>query len=557
MKAFVKLYKENHMKFVSVVLLILAVISGCTKGSNESAIKDVFFHALQSEPSDLHPIRMAEIVSRQIVIQSDYYGSNIVETLLATDHETYENEANLAERWTVSPDGKTFTFFLRKDVVFHDGSKMTSADVKFSFDALFDDLFESYPLRSYYEKFNKEANVIDEHTISFTAKDTYYLNLQVIGGLRVFPKATYSKQTKENRLAKTVVGSGAYKFEKWNKGKSLTITQNPDWWGLKDPLAGRRYKFKKIVFKFVKEATLRRAMLERGKLDFDNDVREEDFAKKMNEKPWGETVLAVKAVNQVPKNLSFIGLNNKNKILKDKKVRQALAHLVNRDFLNEKFYYNLRNKATGPFRVQGQYANPNVKPRDYNPEKAKKLLTDAGWADTDKDGLLDKVIEGERISFQFDLMNPNKDSEKILTVVKEDMKKAGVQMNINVVDWNAFTKALDERKFDAVIMSWGGGGVHPDPTQIWHSKSAAGTGSNFVSYSNPEADRLIEKSIYITDKKERTKVFHKLHEIIAEDAPYIFYFEPKYELYAVGSRVKRPGDTKPYSIGVQYWVLPE
>jgi len=190
-------------------------------------------------------------------------------------------------------------------------------------------------------------------------------------------------------------------------------------------------------------------------------------------------------------------------------------------------------------------------------EKAKQILSAAGWSDSDKDGLLDKKLNGKLVPFGFEILNANKDSEKVITVIKEDMKKAGVKLKITTVDWTAFVKALNERKFDAVIMSWGGGGVQPDPNQIWHSKSIAGTGSNFVSYKNAKVDALIEKAVTITDRKKRLAEFHKIHAMIAEDTPYIFLFEPKYELYAVSSRIERPQDTYVYSRGVQTWSLPE
>lgn len=546
------------MKLIGALVLGLILLGGCSKSSTSGGgIKDVFFHALESEPGDIHPIRSTDGVARQIFEQNTYYGGCIVEKLLFTDLDTYAPSPNLASKWEISKDGREFTFYLRKDVEFHDGSKMTAEDVKFSFEAMFDDLYEAYSWRSFYQNFESKAQIIDPYTIKFIAKSSYYLNLDVIGGLMVFPKSFYSKQTKENRLAKTVMGSGPYKFKKWDKGKSVTVVRNDNWWGLKDKKASQKFNFKTIVYKFIKEAGLRRAMLERGKLDFDYRVRPEDLIKKMTKKPWGESVLAIKAKNKVPKNMGFIGLNNKNKILSDRRVRLALAHLVNRDFINKKFYYGLRDKSTGPFRYQGDYSNPNVKPIPYSPETAKKMLADAGWIDSDKNGLLDKVLDGEKTELSFELMNPNKDTEKIITVIKEDMKKAGVEMRINTLDWNAFRKATDERKFDAVIMSWGGGGVDPDPTQIWHSKSSIGVGSNFVSYSNPKVDKLIEDGIKIRDKAKRIKVFHEIHKLIAEDAPYIFYFEPKYNLYAVTSRVLRPSDSKNYSVGVQYWALPE
>lgn len=545
------------MRLIFALLMpTFLMMTACTKsGKGSGSSAENFIEILGSEPADLHPIRANELVSTQIVQQHTYYTSSIVESLAYRDLDTYELKPGLAVSWEVSPDEKEFTFKLREGVKFHDGSEFTAEDVKFSFDAINDDLFEAYVARSFYKRI-KKAEVVDKYTVKFTAAQPYFQNLDILAELVIVPKATYGKQTKDRRLAKTVVGSGPYKFAKWNKGQSITLEAFPDWWGNKVKGIKERYNFKRIVFKFIKEKELRRAMMERGKGDYEYGVSSENFVKKMNDKPWGDTVLKVKVENKVPKSLSFIGWNNKNKIFKDKKVRKALAYLVNRDFINEKFYYGMNDKATGPFRIGGDYANPNIKPIPYDPEKAKEILTAAGWADSDKDGLLDKVIDGEKVDFRFNLLSANKDSEKIITVIKEDMKKAGVQLDIENVDWTAFTKALNERKFDAVIMAWGGGGVDPDPTQIWHSKSAEGTGSNFVSYVNPEVDKLIEEGIKIKDKAARIKAFHKIHALIAEDQPYMFYFEPKYQLYAVSARVQRPKDTYKYSIGPQYWSLP-
>jgi len=543
---------------LSLLLLSLLVFSGCTGGSGGGdKIKDVFIIALENDPTDLYPTRSSGGVDRQVYGQHYKYASAIAESLLFHNLETGEFRPNLAKKWEVSEDGLTFTFYLRDDVKFHDGSMMTAQDVKFTFDSIFDDKHEAYVKRSLMQNFSS-PEIVDDYTIRFKAKKKYFLNLEQLGTMYVMPKKTYSKiDPKNNRMAKISVGSGPYKLKKWSKGKSITLVRNEDWWGKNDPLAGQFYKFKRIVYKPVKDKTLRQAMLERGKLDYDNRVRAENFVKKMTSKEWGTKVLKVQAKNRIPKFLSFIGLNNNHKILKDKKVRQALSHLVNVNFLIEKFQYGLQEPATGPFRLASDYSNKNVKPRKFNPEKAKKLLQEAGWADTDKDGLLDKMIDGQKTKFSFELMNPNKDSEKQVTVIKEDMRKAGVDMKINIVDWTAFSKALNERKFDAVIMAWGGGSFEPDPNQIWHSNSAKGTGSNFVSYKNPDVDKLIAKGVNTLDRAERLKIYHKIHAMIAEDTPYIFLYEPSHELYAVSARVQRPQDTLVYSVGPQTWSLPD
>ena len=544
------------LKLGVVFLLLISSITFCTnkKGGKSKSLDGIYFRVLQSEPGDINPLRSNDLVKSQMIMQSAYYGSGVIETLMSSDLDTQELMPGLATSYKVSEDQTEFTFTLRTGVKFHDGSDFTAEDVKFSFDAIFEDKYEAFVRRSFYGNIAK-VEILDPHKVKFTVAKPYFDNLNILATLHILPKSVYSKQSKENRLSKVAYGSGPYKFDKWDQGKSLTLVKNKNWWGRSNPKLAKRFLHDRIVFKFVKDSMLRKSMLERGTVDFDDRIRAEHYTKKMNKAPWGKTVFKVAAQNKVPKSLSFIGLNNNHPIFKDKKVRLAISHLVNRDFINKKFYYGMSDFSTGPFRVAGDYANPSVKPIAFDIKKAQALLSKSGWADTNKDGLLDKVIDGQKTNLSFNLISANKETEKMLTVIKEDMKKAGVEMVINSVDWNALIKAKNEKKFDAIIMAWGGGSPDPDPTQIWHSKSAEGIGSNFIEYKNSKVDKLIEEGIKIMDKKERVKVFHKIHKIIAEESPYVFLFEPKYQLYAVSGRVKRPKDTFNYSIGSQYWFL--
>ncbi len=554
MKLLLKLLVRVGFVFFGLILTLFFLTSCSSKSEKSNSMSGIYFRVLQSEPGDIHPIRSNDLVKTQMVMQNIYYGSGVIESLMYSDLDTDELMPGLATSYEVSADKKEFIFNLRQDVKFQDGSVFSAEDVKFSFDVIFDDKFEGFVLRSFYANI-KKVEILDKYKVKFTVAKPYFQNLNLITGLYILPKATYSKQSDTNRLSKTVTGSGPYKFLKWEQGKALTLQKNPDWWGLKDPVLSKRFLHKKIVFKFVKDSMLRKSMLERGTVDYDDRIRAEHYVKKMNEKPWGEKVFKVAAENKVPKQQSYIGLNNNHPIFKDKKVRFALAHTVNREFLNKKFYYDMNNLATGPFRVTSDYVNKNVKPIAFDLEKARVMFKAAGWSDTDKDGLLDKIIDGKKVKFSFNLISANKDTEKMLTVMKEDMKKAGVEMVINSVDWNALIKAKNEKKFDAIIMAWGGGDVDPDPTQIWHSESSKGIGSNYINYKNPEVDSLIKKGVALSDKNERVKVYEKIHKLIAEDAPYIFLFEPKYQLYAVSSRVDRPKDTFNFSIGSQYWSV--
>jgi peptide/nickel transport system substrate-binding protein/microcin C transport system substrate-binding protein len=147
----------------------------------------------------------------------------------------------------------------------------------------------------------------------------------------------------------------------------------------------------------------------------------------------------------------------------------------------------------------------------------------------------------------------NRDVEKYFTLYKEDLKKAGVQMEIKLVEWNTFLKSIDDRNFDAVALGWGGGVVESDLKQIWHSEAARPGGSNFVSYSNPEVDKVIDQAREELDQKKRWALWQKAHILIAEDAPYAWMFNPKFQLYAVNKRIGRPKDTYKFDIGTTYW----
>ena len=208
--------------------------------------------------------------------------------------------------------------------------------------------------------------------------------------------------------------------------------------------------------------------------------------------------------------------------------------------------------AAGPFGNSNPSSSPDVKPIAYNPKGALELLQKAGWKLTDK-GLV-KVIDGKETPFEFTLLTANPDFEKYVTVIKEDMHKVGITLNIKQLEWNSFIKLLDERKFDAVNLGWTAS-VEPDPYQIWHSDSAKDTGSNFVSYSNPEVDRLIIALRKEMDVKKRLPMLHRVHELIAEDQPYSFLFNRKFYLYAVNARIHRPQDSLKFDTGASTWSV--
>jgi len=153
-------------------------------------------------------------------------------------------------------------------------------------------------------------------------------------------------------------------------------------------------------------------------------------------------------------------------------------------------------------------------------------LAKAGWVDGDKDGVLEK--NGKK--FEFTLFFANKDNEKYYILYQEDLKKAGIKMNLQLLEWNALLKNVDEAKFDAIAMGWGGGAVDHDPKQIWHSASIGTGGSNFIGYKNAKVDTLIDKARTELNKQKRIPLYREIYREIAADAPYVFMFNDKFAL---------------------------
>ncbi|RYZ76943.1 MAG: peptide ABC transporter substrate-binding protein [Proteobacteria bacterium] len=469
---------------------------------------------------------------------------------MGVDLDTYEDYPMLAEKSEISKDGKQFTFTLRKGAKWSDGKPVTAEDVKFSFDVIFDPKYSTAHKRPYYEQIEK-AEIISPDTVRFTVKSKYFLNFRIVASMAIVPKHIYGNAAEGSKLNKTLIGSGPYKIEKYDKGQSMVLVRNKEWWGNNVASQKGSYNFERIRFRFLKDSNISIEALKKGDIDF-AELTPEEYTKKTSGSEWGKAVAKVKTENVSPKDYGWIGWNMRREMFKDKNVRIALAHLVNRDEMNQKFRFGMSVPATGPWYVQSEYADPSVKPIAYDPKKAIEMLKAAGWVDSDKDGVLDKTVGGKKVNFSFSIMYGNKDTEKYWVMYQGDLKKVGIDMRLQFMEWNAMLKAMDEFNFDAITLRWTGS-VDPDPKQIWHSASAVKGGSNVVGYSNPEVDKLIDEARMELDKKKRIPLLRTVYKRIAEDAPYAFLFVDKYVTYAHSTKVAMPKPTYKYDVGTTYW----
>ncbi|MES2528773.1 MAG: ABC transporter substrate-binding protein [Bdellovibrionota bacterium] len=534
----------SHKVFNLALLVVVLGFIGCNNKSGKSG-KAIYLN-IGGEPTTLNPLASSDGYSSAVQ-------GYIFESLLSRDLDTYEWKSALATEWEISKDKKVFTFKLRKDVKWHDGKQFTAHDVKYSYDVIYTDDYKAVQIRPYYDAV-KSVTVIDDFTVRFEVKDDYFLNFDVCAGIEVLPKHFYSDPENKKDFGKKLIGTGPYMFTKYDKGQKIILVKNPDWWGITDPNEKETNLIPKMVLRFSAEENVSLELLKKGDIDF-LGLRPEGFVKKTIGAVWDEKVVKVKTENKTPKGYNFIAWNFKHPILKDREVRKALSMLVNKPLMLEKFEYNLSEPATGPIYVQSDYANHDVKPVPFNPNEALQILNAAGWKDSDKDGILDKMIGGKKTPLSLTILDPSPDFMKYLTVYKEDASKIGVDIHIKNVEWNSFVSLLDSRKFEAVRMAWGGGGVETDLKQVWHTSSGLGTGSNFISYSNTEVDRLIDEARKLYEKEQRMPLLQKAHKLIAEDYPYVFFTNMKYSLYAHTKRVVKPKDTFVYGIGQVYWKI--
>jgi ABC-type transport system substrate-binding protein len=225
----------------------------------------------------------------------------------------------------------------------------------------------------------------------------------------------------------------------------------------------------------------------------------------------------------------YFGWNLDGQFFSERDVRLAMTHSLNRALILKNVLNGLGTIQTGPFYYKHSATDASIQPWAYSLEEASKLLDKAGWTDSDSDGIRDKVINGHKVDFKFNMVAYDKPETKtVLSIWKEDLRKIGVIMNAQHVDWPTMQKKMDEKKFDAFTGGWGLG-WEIDPYQIWHSSQAdVPKGSNRVGFRNKRADEIIDQLRIEFDEDKRTELAHEFHQIVHQDQPYTFFYSPQY-----------------------------
>ncbi len=427
--------------------------------------------------------------------------------LIKYDRDLQNLVGDLAESWELKggPEPE-ITFRLRRGVLWHDGKPFTAEDVKFTYDKIMDERTNTVRRSSY--ELVKEARVIDPYTFRVTYKQPFSPGLES-WGIGIVPKHLLEKEDINTAsFNRNPVGTGPFRFVEWVSDEKIVLSANPDYFEGRPGLD-------RIVYRIIPETALNEMEIMTGGVDYSGIYPYE--YRRISRLPF------LRVYSQPSLGYTYIGYNLKNDLFKEKKVRQALTSAINREEIVHYILYGLGTVATGPFPNHLWYCNPHVKPLPYDPERAKRLLVEAGWKDTDGDGILDR--NGRPFRFTLITNSGNEIRRDVGVLVQRQLREIGIQVNLELYEWSVFlTNFINARHFDACILGWSLS-VDPDAYEIWHS-SQIEKGFNFISYSNPEVDRLWEEGRREYDLEKRRELYWRIHELIAEDQPYTFLYVP-------------------------------
>ncbi len=449
-----------------------------------------------------------------------FYGSTqVYDTLVQFKLGTTEIEPALAKSWEISEDGLTYTFHLRDDVYFHPTKffkkkvQFTADDVLFSLNRQFKEDHPFYKVGGSYKywgfmnmsKIVKSIEKTDLFTVVITLnrKEAPFLANMAMDFASILCKDyafSLLKAGKEDKLSRFPVGTGPFVFKKWVKDDKIIYTANENYW------AGKPY-IKKLILKVIPNSSVRAAELKVGSIhvmDFPNP----------EEIPALDANKNIKLIKQEGLNVGYMALNMaKVPAFKDVRVRRAINYAINKKAIVDAIYAGFGKVADSPIPPTMWSYNKNIKHYEYNPEKAKKLLAEAGYSNLEFELWAMPVVRPYM---------PN--ARKVAEAMQADLAKVGVKTKIVSYDWATY---LDKgRKLEpngGYLLGWTGDNGDPDNflDVLLSAHAATIPVSNRAAWKNKEFSDLVAKAKTTTDIAERTKLYMKAQEIFADQAPWV------------------------------------
>jgi len=453
----------------------------------------------------------------------------------------------LAEKWDITPDGKLYTFHLNPSATFSDGSPVRASDVLFTLKKIVDPQNEAPQIAGSFEQLDlRNTKVIDDHTIAVAFKQELAAQLAHFNDLLVLPEHVYSKGDFKTDFAARAVGSGPYRLVRREPGKEILLERRPEYWG-------KRPYLQQVLFKVIIDDGTAWNAMKRG--DIDESMIAADTWLMESRRPELTKTIDFRRFYTLTYN--YVPWNTRDPMLSDKRVRHALAMCIDLKSIIDNLYHGTARAMNGPFTPDQWAYNPDVPVIEYNPQQAQRILNSLGWLDTNHDGILDKG--GKPFKIEMLISGGANPSNPFSQLFQSELRKIGVQLVITPLDPSAFIQRALAGNYQCAYLSWDLD-PDPDPFPLFHSSQIPPHGQNFVFYSNPEADRLMEEGRRELDQSKRTTIYHQLHALLADDQPYTWTVQVSSK-WAINKRVHNVKESRGWGLFKWYpgeldWWIP-
>lgn len=538
----------------------------------------------QSEKFSITVLQIQEAHRLNPILRSGY-GRHITpvlfQKLLDFSPETLELTPQLAKTKPIEmpitegdwQGGIAYSFELHEAANWDNGTPITGHDVAFTLKTIFNPKVESGSVISWLQMIKDiEIDAANPKKFTILTDRKYILGRDAVSNIDILPAYVYDEKrlmknvalkdltnpekrieladhqqiiefgaqfskAKFSREKGFVVGSGPYQLVEWADNQFIKLERKKDWWG--DKVSGTNSLLKAypeiLIFKPIKDAAARLIAIKGDEVDVASQVKAFDFEDLKNDANFAETHEFFTEQSSV---YSFIYINMRQPILQDKRVRRALAHLVDVELLMEKSFLNLGTRIIGPVNPQQPYFDNSLSPIAADVEKAKVLLKQAGWTDTNQNGVLDRQIDEQLVELEIPLLIASTSTvqEELALMLQKNAQQCGIKIEIIAQEHKTVVRNLTQRNYALAVGALGASPtVLDDFMPLYHTSSDHQGGYNRFGFGMPETDALIEEINETMDETKRNELYLKFQKILYDEQPQIFLFAPN-ELIVVDKK---------------------
>ncbi|MEE9212457.1 MAG: peptide-binding protein [Phycisphaeraceae bacterium] len=509
------------------------------------ALGDWLVEAFGVKPPKLTPLLSSDVYAA--IIQA-----RVLEGMATQDPRTLEFKPLLAKSWQISDDGLTITFQLRRGITFSDGESFDADDVVFSYNWIMNPKVDAPRDRAYYKRI-RSVEKLGPYEVVFRYDEPYFQAFDLAAAMGILPEHFYSQYTPEqfNRDPGLLMGTGPYRLKSptsWRPGDPLVLVRNERYWGEPGP-------FDRMVYRVIENEAAELTAFRNGELDqflaepeqYQGMLADDELMSRVDDYELEHLRIGYLYIAW---NQKRVGQRTR---FADKRVRQAMTMLADRQGVCDSIYLGYGKVTTGPFHYLGEQADPNIERWPYDVKRARALLKQAGYEDRDGDGVLESP-DGEPFKVKLTYPSSGETYKRIVLYLRDSFARGGVVIEPDPTDWPLMIQKLNTRDFEAITLGWSGG-IETDIYQMFHSSQIGDKGDNFISYVNPELDEAVDQARRTMDKTERMALWRRCHRILHEDQPYTFLFRRK-GLFFIDKRIRNIQQTKVGFNYVSRWVMP-